>query len=137
MARQIYQGRSAPAFGLARATGPAHAPDRPSGVVGMVALGMVLAAVLVWACFGTVRVTVEARASSSAPAGCGRWRLPARVVCQLPAQAGERVAAGQELCRLAPTGGAGCDQPVHAPSRPGSWTSPSTKVRLSSQVRRW
>ena len=88
----------------------------PRGWLALVALGMVLAAVLVWACFGTVRVTVEAQGVLVRPGGVRTVAAPrAGVVCQLPAQAGERVAAGQELCRLAPTGGAGCDQPVHSP----------------------
>ena len=88
----------------------------PRGWLCRAALGMVLAAVLVWACFGTVRVTVEAQGVLVRPGGVRTVAAPrAGVVCQLPAQAGERVAAGQELCRLAPTGGAGCDQPVHSP----------------------
>ncbi|MGO8900508.1 MAG: HlyD family efflux transporter periplasmic adaptor subunit, partial [Isosphaeraceae bacterium] len=39
----------------------------------------------------------------------------AGVVYQLPAQAGERVAAGGDLCLLGPTGGAASDQPVQSP----------------------
>lgn len=116
MARQIYRGEA-----LQRLASPEQLDQLmpltdPRGWLALAALGMVLAAVLVWACFGTVRVTVEAQGVLVRPGGVRTVAAPrAGVVCQLPAQAGERVVAGQELCRLAPTGGAGCDQPVHSP----------------------
>ncbi|MGA7497687.1 MAG: hypothetical protein WBX00_13260, partial [Isosphaeraceae bacterium] len=69
MARQIYRGEA-----LQRLASPEQLDQLmpltdPRGWLALAALGMVLAAVLVWACFGTVRVTVEAQGVLVRPGG--------------------------------------------------------------------
>ena len=138
MARQIYRGEA-----LQRLASPEQLDQLmpltdPRGWLALAALGMVLAAVLVWACFGTVRVTVEAQGVLVRPGGVRTVAAPRE---GSSASSRPRPASGlpedRNCAAWPPQAAPGAISRSTAPSRPGSWTSPSTRVRLSSRVRRW